>query len=67
MNAPPRPPCPQCGEPASLARDNRFRPFCSERCKLLDLGDWMSERNAIPAEDQALSAEDEAQARDRLQ
>lgn len=27
-----------------------MRPFCSERCRLIDLGGWLSERNAIPGE-----------------
>lgn len=42
-------PCPQCRQPASLATDNAFRPFCSERCKLLDLGHWFGGHYAIPA------------------
>jgi endogenous inhibitor of DNA gyrase (YacG/DUF329 family) len=42
--------CPQCRQPSSLAPDNRWRPFCSERCKLIDLGDWMSGRFVIPVE-----------------
>lgn len=42
-------PCPQCRQPASLATTNRFRPFCSERCKLLDLGEWFAGRYTIPA------------------
>jgi endogenous inhibitor of DNA gyrase (YacG/DUF329 family) len=29
---------------------NRFRPFCSERCKLIDLGQWASEQYRIPNE-----------------
>ena len=41
-------PCPQCRKPASLATDNRFRPFCSERCKLIDLGEWFAEKHSIP-------------------
>ena len=45
-------PCPQCRKPASLETDNRFRPFCSERCKLLDLGEWFAGRYSVPtAED----------------
>ncbi|HCO66084.1 DNA gyrase inhibitor YacG, partial [Alloalcanivorax sp.] len=36
-------PCPQCRKP-SRWDDNPWRPFCSERCKLIDLGDWASER-----------------------
>jgi len=27
-----------------------FRPFCSERCKLIDLGGWLTERHAIPGQ-----------------
>jgi endogenous inhibitor of DNA gyrase (YacG/DUF329 family) len=47
-------PCPQCRQPASLDTANRFRPFCSERCKLLDLGEWFAGRYTIPvAEDDA--------------
>ena len=33
-----------------------WRPFCSERCKLMDLGAWASERHAIPGE--AVETED---------
>lgn len=58
--------CPQCRQPASLEPENAFRPFCSERCKLLDLGEWFAGRYAIPAveaEDDTLSAPDP----DRLQ
>lgn len=43
--------CPQCSQPTTLSRDNRWRPFCCERCKLLDLGEWFSERYTVPAED----------------
>lgn len=62
-------PCPQCKQAASLDAGNRFRPFCSERCKLLDLGEWMSGRYTIPvAEDDADSADGAPpQDRDRLQ
>jgi hypothetical protein len=28
-----------------------YRPFCSERCKLIDLGEWFEERRAIPGEE----------------
>lgn len=45
-------PCPRCGQPAVFAPENRWRPFCSERCKLIDLGDWASERYRMPAEDE---------------
>lgn len=40
--------CPQCGEPAVVDETNPHRPFCSRRCKLIDLGDWLDESNRIP-------------------
>lgn len=42
--------CPQCGTSTRLDPQNPWRPFCSERCKLLDLGAWFDGRHAIPAE-----------------
>ena len=42
--------CPQCGGPSSFAKTNRFRPFCSERCKLIDLGAWGNEAFRVPSE-----------------
>lgn len=41
-------PCPHCRKPVQWRSDNPWRPFCSERCKLIDLGDWAAERHAIP-------------------
>jgi endogenous inhibitor of DNA gyrase (YacG/DUF329 family) len=38
-------PCPICGKPASEAS----RPFCSERCRDIDLNRWLSNSYAIPA------------------
>jgi hypothetical protein len=44
--------CPQCGKPVEWTPQSRFRPFCSERCKLIDLGAWASEAYRVPvAED----------------
>jgi uncharacterized protein len=42
--------CPICKKEAAW-RDNPFRPFCSERCKLIDLGKWASEDYRIPGEE----------------
>ncbi|MBL8516285.1 MAG: DNA gyrase inhibitor YacG [Betaproteobacteria bacterium] len=39
--------CPQCGGPARFSPDNLFRPFCGERCRLIDLGAWAEGRYAI--------------------
>ena len=42
-------PCPRCGTRREWS-GNPFRPFCSERCKLIDFGDWLTEKNTIPGE-----------------
>ena len=42
--------CPHCKKPASLAADNDHRPFCSERCQLIDLGAWLDGDYAITGE-----------------
>lgn len=48
--AAPTVPCPHCGKPARWAPDNPFRPFCSERCKLIDFGAWATESHRIPGD-----------------
>jgi endogenous inhibitor of DNA gyrase (YacG/DUF329 family) len=40
--------CPQCGKIMVWDSGNRYRPFCSERCKLIDLGQWAAESYRIP-------------------
>ncbi|BDM65907.1 DNA gyrase inhibitor YacG [Shewanella sp. NFH-SH190041] len=40
--------CPTCDSKVEWKPENKFRPFCSERCKLIDLGEWASESYAIP-------------------
>jgi uncharacterized protein len=40
--------CPQCGKDAEFSPQNVYRPFCSERCKLIDLGEWAEEKFRIP-------------------
>jgi endogenous inhibitor of DNA gyrase (YacG/DUF329 family) len=46
--------CPHCGKESPWDTNNRFRPFCCERCKMIDLGKWADEefRVAVPDEDQ---------------
>lgn len=39
--------CPTCNKKIQW-QDNPFRPFCSERCKLVDLGKWVSEEYRVP-------------------
>jgi endogenous inhibitor of DNA gyrase (YacG/DUF329 family) len=43
--------CPHCGASIEWSPENRFRPFCSERCKMIDLGAWATERYRVPVED----------------
>jgi endogenous inhibitor of DNA gyrase (YacG/DUF329 family) len=40
--------CPACGGDSVYGPGNRYRPFCSERCKNLDLGAWASEEFRVP-------------------
>lgn len=40
--------CPACGGDSVYAPSNPFRPFCSERCKNMDLGAWASESFRVP-------------------
>ena len=44
-------PCPICDKPPVAA----YRPFCSRRCADVDLGRWMNESYAIPAEEEEMS------------
>jgi len=50
--------CPTCKQLTEYSTDNAYRPFCSKRCKLIDLGLWASEQYAIPAEMNADDLED---------
>ena len=43
--------CPQCGGESLWAPENKWRPFCSERCKQIDLGRWLGERYRIPSDE----------------
>ena len=49
--------CPSCGREVEF-HGNEFRPFCSERCKLLDFGAWADEEYNLPAQSGSLSEED---------
>jgi len=41
--------CPTCRRQIDWA-NSPYRPFCSERCRLIDLGAWLSEQRAIPGD-----------------
>lgn len=42
--------CPCCGCPSVYGPGNAYRPFCSERCKQIDLGAWAAEEFRVPSE-----------------
>ena len=44
-------PCPQCKKEVEWRSENKFRPFCSERCKMIDLGQWANEEYRIPEDE----------------
>lgn len=52
--------CPTCKKEARW-EGNPFRPFCSERCRLIDLGKWASEDYRIPGEKKDIPSEDEGE------
>ena len=41
-------PCPTCGKNVEWTQASPWRPFCSERCRLIDLGEWLDEGHRIP-------------------
>ncbi len=43
--------CPTCGKDVPFVPESKSRPFCSERCRMIDLGTWFNEENAIPGEE----------------
>lgn len=43
--------CPYCKKPVVYSTANPFRPFCSERCKMLDLGAWANEERTVAGND----------------
>lgn len=49
--------CPQCGKETEFA-GNEYRPFCSERCKLIDFGAWADGEYGIAAEQSEMTDEE---------
>jgi uncharacterized protein len=43
--------CPTCSKAVEWRPENRFRPFCCERCKQIDLGAWANDEYRVPASD----------------
>ena len=57
--------CPRCGRETEY-EGNEFRPFCSERCKLIDFGAWADEQYSLPAESGAATEEELAEMEEAL-
>lgn len=51
--------CPICKKPVNYLPENPFRPFCSERCKLVDLGKWFEQDYSIPEAGSGVSENDD--------
>ena len=49
--------CPHCGVQVPWTPEQPYRPFCSERCKMIDLGAWANEEYRVPAVDNDEDAE----------
>ncbi len=49
--------CPTCGAEVQWGPQSKFRPFCSKRCQLIDLGEWAEEGKAIPSDVQLTDSE----------
>jgi len=43
--------CPTCKAPVEWGAQSPYRPFCSERCKLIDLGAWAAEEHVIAGDE----------------
>lgn len=56
--------CPTCGKPVIWNETSPFRPFCSKRCQLIDLGEWAAEEKRIPSQSD-LNDNDEWSEQDR--
>ncbi len=42
--------CPTCAKEKTWNPENKFRPFCSDRCRLIDLGEWASDSRKLPGD-----------------
>ena len=42
--------CPICDKAVAWVASSKYRPFCSDRCRLIDLGEWADGKRAIPSD-----------------
>ncbi len=59
--------CPECGKSTEYSARNSFRPFCSERCRLIDLGEWAEGNYKVPTEPHEMTPEELAEFEDGLE
>lgn len=50
--------CPGCRKPVIWNESSPFRPFCSKRCQLIDLGEWAAEEKRIPSQSDLNDSDD---------
>ena len=48
MGSTPAVACPRCGTQVAWTSANKYRPFCGERCKMINLGQWATEAYRVP-------------------
>lgn len=60
MKKPRRVSCPTCHKPVPWDSTSPYRPFCSERCKLIDLGEWASESYRVASAEEERSSDDDS-------
>lgn len=51
-------PCPNCGKDVMWDELSPWRPFCSKRCQLIDLGEWAAEEKRIPSSGDLTDSDD---------
>jgi len=49
--------CPECGKATEYSLENQYRPFCSQRCRLIDLGEWIEGKYKINSEESYQNSE----------
>lgn len=55
--------CPTCGKPVVWGEISPFRPFCSKRCQLIDLGEWAAEEKRIASSGDQSDSDDRSEER----
>ncbi len=48
--------CPHCKKETLYSIENPFRPFCSERCRMIDLGQWADEGYKVPTKNEEVDS-----------